>query len=76
VIPLRNSLNNPQSFSVDVAKIFELEQSDPAVYKVHTVWHDEKGSIQKLWREMRKGRRFLIHLAPFEVITMEALPAA
>ena len=24
--------------------------------------------------EMRKGQRFLIHLAPFEVITLEAVP--
>jgi hypothetical protein len=61
VITLRNPSNRPQEFSVDVAKIF-------------SVWHDDKDSIQKPLWEMRKGRRFLIHLAPFEVITLEAIP--
>jgi hypothetical protein len=74
VITLRNPSNHPQEFNVDVAKIFELQQADPAIYKVHSVWHDEKGSNQKPLQEMRKGRKYLIHLAPFEVITLEAIP--
>jgi hypothetical protein len=58
VITLRNPLNSAQAFSVDVAKIFELGQADPAIYKVHAVWHDEKGSIQKPWRRCAKAGDF------------------
>jgi hypothetical protein len=74
VITLRNPSNSAQEFSVDVAKVFELQQTDPAVYKVHSVWQHDKNSVQKFAPEMRKDQRFLIHLAPFEVITLEAVP--
>jgi hypothetical protein len=75
VITLRNPSNSPQEFSVDVAKVFELQRTDPATYKVHSVGKDEKNSDQKFASEMRKDKRFLIHLAPFEVLTLEAVPA-
>ena len=74
VITLRNPSNSAQEFSVDVAKVFELQQTDPAVYKVHSVWQHDKNSDKEFAPEMRKGQRFLIHLAPFEVITLEAVP--
>jgi hypothetical protein len=75
VITLRNPSNSPQEFSVDVANVFELRPSDPATYKVHSVWKDEKNLSQKFASEMRTDQRCLIHLAPFEVITLEAVPA-
>jgi hypothetical protein len=75
VITLRNPSNSPQEFCVDVAKVFELQPSDPATYKVHSVWKDEKNSDQKFASEVHKDQRFSIHLASFEVITLEAVPA-
>jgi hypothetical protein len=74
VITLRNPSNSPQEFSVEVSKVFELQPSDPATYKVQSVWRDEKNSAHKFPAEMRKDQRFSIHLAPFEVITLEAMP--
>jgi hypothetical protein len=75
VITLRNPSNSPQEFSVDLANAFELQRTDPAAYKVHTVWKDEKNSSQKFPPEMRKDQKYTIHLVPFEVITLEAVPA-
>ena len=75
LITLRNPSNSPQEFSMDVAKVFELQPSDPETYKVHNVWKDEKHSDPQFPTEMRKDQRFSIHLAPFEVITIEAVPA-
>jgi hypothetical protein len=74
VITLRNPSNSPQEFSIDVAKVFELQPSDPATYKVRSVWKDEKNLDQKFPTEMRKDQPLPIHLAPFEVITLEAVP--
>jgi hypothetical protein len=41
-ITLRNPSNGPQEFTIDVAKVFELQPSDPGTYKVRSVWKDEK----------------------------------
>ena len=75
VITLRNPSNNPQEFSIDATRAFELQPSAPVAYKVHSVWKDEKDSGQKFASELRRDQRFLIHLAPFEVLTLEAVPA-
>jgi hypothetical protein len=75
LITLRNPSNGPQEFSIDIAKVFELQPSDPGTYKVRSVWKDKKNRNQKFPTEMRRDQRLPIHLAPFEVVTLEALPA-
>jgi hypothetical protein len=58
VITLRNPSNSPQEFSIDVAKVFELQPSDPATYKVHSVWKDEKHSAPNSLQRCAKIRDF------------------
>lgn len=75
IITLRNPSREPQTFDVDVTSAFELQHSDPASYKVHSVWSGTKNWAPNQAREIHAGKTFPIHLAPFEVITLEAIPA-
>jgi hypothetical protein len=75
IITLRNPSQEAQSFNVDVARVFELEQADPADFKVHSVWSVVQGWGKNQEREMHTGKTLSIRLAPFEVVTLEAVPA-
>lgn len=68
-------MGKAQTFNVDVASVFELQQTDPAAYKVHSVWNGAKGWEQNRVQELHAGKSFPVHLAPFEVIALEILPA-
>jgi hypothetical protein len=70
ILTLRNPSKDPQTFNIDVANIFELQQGDPTSYNLRNVWAAAKEGQQKL----HAGKPTLIHLAPFEVVTFEATP--
>jgi hypothetical protein len=74
VVTLRNPSKRPQIFKVDVSKTFELQETDPGIYKLHSVWKGAHGWGKNTARIMRKGQVFPVHLAPFEVVTLEAVP--
>ncbi len=74
ILTLRNPSKESQTFDVDVTSAFELQQTDPATYKVHSVWSNPKNWAPNQAHEIHAGKTFPIHLAPFEVITLEAIP--
>jgi len=74
IITLRNPSKEAQTFNVDVARVFELQPADPATYKAHSAWNGANGWGHNEEREMHTGKIFPIHLAPFEVVTLEAVP--
>jgi hypothetical protein len=74
ILTLRNPSKKPQTFNVDVASIFELQPTDPSSYNVHNVWAHTKEGQQEPLQKLHAGQPFPIHLAPFEVITLEAIP--
>jgi hypothetical protein len=72
ILTLRNPAKAPQTFNVDLATVFELQHAGGATYKLHSVW-----SGSKEWsrvQTIRASQPFPIHLAPFEVLTLEAIP--
>jgi hypothetical protein len=75
IITLRNPSTEAQTFNVDLAKVFELQHSDPEAYKVHSVWSGTKGWERDRVQKQHAGEIFPVHLAPFEVVTLEAIPA-
>jgi hypothetical protein len=74
ILTLRNPSKEPQTFNIDVASAFELQHSDPASYKVHSIWTGTKDWPPSHIEELQAGKTFPIHLAPFEVLTLEAAP--
>jgi hypothetical protein len=75
IITLRNPSKEAQTFNVDATSVFELQQGDPAVYKVRSVWDGAKDWDHNRVKEMHAGKILPIHLDRFEVITLEAVPA-
>jgi hypothetical protein len=76
IVTLRNPSRRPQEFKLDAAKIFELEEADPGIFAVHSVWSDTARWDKATIRTMRKGQPFSLRLEPFEVITLEAIPTS
>jgi len=74
IVTLRNPSERPQELKLDAAKAFELQESDPGIFEVHSVWSGTAGWTKATIRTMRKGQPFSLSLAPFEVITLEAIP--
>jgi hypothetical protein len=74
IVTLRNPSEHPQEFKLDAAKAFELQEADPGIYKVHSVWSGTDGRTKETVQTIRKGQLFSVRLAPFEVITLEAIP--
>jgi hypothetical protein len=74
IITLRNPSTTTQSFMIDVAKLFELQPTDRASYKLHSVWNDSEGWDRTRVEEAHADKPLTIHLAPFEVLTLNAIP--
>ncbi|HET9741114.1 MAG TPA: enterotoxin [Terriglobales bacterium] len=69
IVTLRNPSDRAQSFSIDVAKLFELPKAAPQRYHTRTVWNTQAASAQ--WKAAQSNS---VSLQPFEVITFEADP--
>lgn len=74
LITLRNPSDKPQRYPVDLAKALELSKEAPARYSVHGVWNDVKDWRPDAVRTEVRDRPFVVELAPFEVLTLEATP--
>jgi hypothetical protein len=75
ILTLRNPSATAQSLNIDIAKVFELQHSDPASYKLHSVWSGVPDWDPSRVQEVHAGKLLTIHLAPFEVLTLSTIPA-
>ncbi|MGA8940781.1 MAG: enterotoxin [Acidobacteriaceae bacterium] len=74
ILTLRNPSTTAQTFDVDVARVFQLQHSDATSYKLRSVWKDTPGWASDHTQEAHAGEPLTIHLAPFEVLTLDAAP--
>jgi hypothetical protein len=74
ILTLRNPSKEAQTFTIDVAKTFELQPTNPANYKLHSVWSDVTAWPASRTEQAHAGQPLTIHLAPFEVLTLSAMP--
>jgi hypothetical protein len=70
ILTLRNPSSRPQSFDIDISKVFELPEGAPATYSTTSLWTENESRS----RVMRIGELSSIRLAPFEVLTIVATP--
>lgn len=71
ILVLRNPSDKPQSFRVDVQKVFQLPSGAPQEYKAKSPW---KSDADKPSITFRAGVPHEIQLAPFEVLTLDMSP--
>ena len=70
-LTLRNPGDRPQSLALDVATAFELPDDAPRRYLARSPWASGRGSAQIV---LTAGSEHAFALAPFEVLTLEAVP--
>ncbi|HLX86302.1 MAG TPA: enterotoxin [Terriglobales bacterium] len=83
IFTLRNPSDKPQTYSLDVAKAFELPPSAPRIFLARSPWRENKNKDSdsdknknndaKLIR-LVAGESYTISLKPFEVLNLEASP--
>jgi hypothetical protein len=71
ILTLRNPSAQPQAFAVDIAAAFELPPSAAVRYRAHSPW---AGDAAQPSVELEAGKPHTFRLAPFEVVTLEAIP--
>jgi len=71
IVTLRNPDKVPHEFDLDPQTCFELPFSAPQNYKAHSPWKDSAGTPAIM---LCAGRRQIVKLRPFEVLTLEAAP--
>jgi len=70
ILTLRNPSNVPQNISIDVEHVFELPPDAPRRYSARSPWAIGRGRPPV---QFRAGEEREIPLAPFEVLTLEAI---
>ena len=73
ILCLRNPAAVPQSLTLDVASAFELPDGAPGVYAAASPWAADGGQAPL---RLAAGAPHRFDLAPFQVLTLEARPAA
>jgi hypothetical protein len=71
ILTLRNPSDRPAGIAIDVARAFELPAGAPQRFTARSPWLSEKGRAPMLFRAGVEQR---IDLAPFETLTLEAVP--
>ncbi len=71
LLTLRNPSDRAQDFSLDIGKAFELPESASRRYRAQSPWAADQG---KPALALQAGQPHTFHLAPFEVLTLEAIP--
>lgn len=71
ILTLRNPGSAAQDFSIDIARAFELPPGAPSRYLARSPWASEAAQPAV---ELEAGEPHTFHLAPFEVLTLEAIP--
>lgn len=73
IVVLRNPSDREQEMGVDVALAFELPASAAKSYRLQSPWKQD-ASVTPL--TAKAGTPLKVHLKPFEVLVLEATPAA
>ncbi len=71
ILTLRNPSDKPQSFSVDLQRIFELPTRAARTYQLHSPWKEDADEPSIT---MQAGESKVIELKPFQVLDAEAKP--
>lgn len=71
ILTLRNPSDKPQRFSLDIQQAFELPPNAPERYSAHSPWSED---VAQPSIDLHAGQPFPFKLAPFQVLTLEALP--
>ncbi|WP_263355126.1 alpha-amylase family protein [Acidicapsa acidisoli] len=71
ILTLRNPSDRPQDFSVDISQAFELPMGSALHYSAHSPWTEDASQSSI---DLAAGSLYRFHLAPFQVLTLEALP--
>ena len=72
LLTLRNPSDKPQDFNLDLASAFELPSNSPMTYTLKSAWSGTHSPLDS--RLIQAIDKQVVHLAPFEVLTFEALP--
>ena len=71
ILTLRNPDSKTQDFILDIASAFELPANAPRRYRARSPW---TGDASQPEIELNAGELHTFYLAPFQVLTLEALP--
>ncbi len=72
IVTLRNPSDRQQAISIDIQQLFELPADAPQKYRAVSPW---KNNRTEAILSLTAGERHEFQLAPFEVMTLEAVPA-
>ena len=72
ILTLRNPSDHAQDFTVDIASAFELPAGAAQSYSARSPWAADASQAAI---ELRAGEGHTFHLAPFQVLTLEACAA-
>jgi hypothetical protein len=73
ILTLRNPSDKRQSMSIDVGQAFELPPGMPRQFMASSPWKEDRGAPPV---SLAAGKEQVFTLAPFEVLTLEVLPAS
>ena len=71
IITLRNPSAQAQEFTLDAAQAFELPGGAMRKYSAHSPWTADAAQPAIM---LEAGKPYTFHLAPFQVLTLEAVP--
>jgi hypothetical protein len=71
ILVLRNPSNKPQQFSVDVGQAFEIPEHAPRQFDAKSPWANDRSTLPI---RLSEGSPHVFDLAPFQVLTLEAVP--
>ncbi len=79
ILTLRNPSSTAQDFEIDIAQAFELPASAPHRYIARSPWASDNTSDKASNKsqpaiELEAGKPHTFHLAPFQVLNLEAVP--
>ncbi len=75
ILTLRNPSDKPQTYSVDVARAFELPLHAPRTFQAHSPWSKDKDKDRDTKPvRLAADEPHTFSLRPFEVLNLEALP--
>ena len=72
IVVLRNPSDQPATYALDVGQAFDLPPSAPRRYLARSPWRADRGQPDIT---LVAGTATTVTLAPFEVVTLEAVPA-
>jgi hypothetical protein len=72
ILTLRNPSDQRQNIAIDVGRAFELPAGAPRRFLASSPWKQDRGTPPVL---LTAGEEHVFALDPFEVLTLEALPA-